>query len=455
MNGEGTSKTVSLNDELLTWKVSNEVVESPVSSRYSSCGESEFDRYCSANSVMGTPSLCGSVGTFQDFNDSDIGSVKSSRFGDVNGLESFSLGGKFDRKFESKSLLGKMDMGNEMETAFSDMSDGGGVVMWKEGVSSKITQSSSSDKSHSISEETMEEKTVNVEVEEGLESRMDVEQNGRKLDEGSDGETSSRLEHSESEGSMFGYGTDNEERNGLPLRGCTDYLNDKKNDSENTLFMTSSVAYGSDDLNDFMQESMGNPRDLFVIDDIQKHDQNEIGSEGVGHTSKSNFVSESIDVSQKQEIVKDVPTYSKTHSLEDMFVIAKQAEDFNRLKIEEVSRAEVGPLMDVLPKKPEHTDSNETIENLTLCHVQSTLTQDVKDHVVEMSNDHEPYLPRSLPNINVEKRENASPILLNISEDLEMASKVSFYHTFQFYLLFYNLFIGKGSDKNSNIDKYK
>ena len=25
-------------------------------SDYSSCGESEFDRYCSANSVMGTPS---------------------------------------------------------------------------------------------------------------------------------------------------------------------------------------------------------------------------------------------------------------------------------------------------------------------------------------------------------------------------------------------------------------
>lgn len=30
---------------------------SPVSSVYSSCEESEFDRYCNANSVMGTPSV--------------------------------------------------------------------------------------------------------------------------------------------------------------------------------------------------------------------------------------------------------------------------------------------------------------------------------------------------------------------------------------------------------------
>ncbi|CAN6989362.1 unnamed protein product [Brassica rapa subsp. trilocularis] len=46
---------------------------SPCSSlHYSSCGESEFDRYCSANSALGTPSVCGSSGPFHDSFDSDF-----------------------------------------------------------------------------------------------------------------------------------------------------------------------------------------------------------------------------------------------------------------------------------------------------------------------------------------------------------------------------------------------
>lgn len=49
---------------------------SPVSSRYSSCGESEFDRYCSANSIMGTPSMCSSVGPFRGI-ESEFGSFRS------------------------------------------------------------------------------------------------------------------------------------------------------------------------------------------------------------------------------------------------------------------------------------------------------------------------------------------------------------------------------------------
>ncbi|XP_018471860.1 uncharacterized protein LOC108843224 isoform X1 [Raphanus sativus] len=48
---------------------------SPCSSlHYSSCGESEFDRYCSANSALGTPSVCGSTGPFHDSLDSDFDS---------------------------------------------------------------------------------------------------------------------------------------------------------------------------------------------------------------------------------------------------------------------------------------------------------------------------------------------------------------------------------------------
>ncbi|CAA7056488.1 unnamed protein product [Microthlaspi erraticum] len=67
---------------------------SPVSSlHYSSCGESEFERYCSANSAMGTPSMCSSTGPFHDSLESEFGSFKGSFLsGDATEFENFSLG---------------------------------------------------------------------------------------------------------------------------------------------------------------------------------------------------------------------------------------------------------------------------------------------------------------------------------------------------------------------------
>ncbi|KAK9080507.1 hypothetical protein SSX86_000265 [Deinandra increscens subsp. villosa] len=470
MNGEGTSETISLNDkfddELSIWKVSdlkllnnrsNEA--SPVSSRYSSCGESEFDRYCSANSVMGTPSVCGSVGTFQDFPDSDIGSVKSSRFGELGSLENFSLGGKFENK--SSLALGKLgeysqkssekseqrllvienEMNSydemEMKTSLSDLEDGGGVATWKSEIGSEKMQSSSTNKA------AVEEHMVNVGVEEGSESCTSVVEVNNVFE----GETSSQLEHSESEGSMFGYGTDDDEMTGLPFRGYTDYSQEKKKNNENALLMTSTVAYGSDDWNDYMQETMENPQDLFFKDENPKHNQSEIGSED--HTSKSTVACESTDIPHKQEKVAGIVAVSKqaeefsqlkTEEVsQDVFVISKQAEDFSQLKTEEVSQdvfvvskqAEESSQLkteevsrDVLPKKPENAVLNGTVNNITLGHVRSSLTQDAEGHA---------YSLQSLPIINVEKRQNVTPLSSNIHEDIEMASKAENYEMNEFY----------------------
>ncbi|KAG9449864.1 hypothetical protein H6P81_009829 [Aristolochia fimbriata] len=44
---------------------------SPTLSNYSSCEESEFERYCSANSVVGSSSFCSSVGNHKDFSGYD------------------------------------------------------------------------------------------------------------------------------------------------------------------------------------------------------------------------------------------------------------------------------------------------------------------------------------------------------------------------------------------------
>ncbi|KAJ7945851.1 Phox domain containing protein [Quillaja saponaria] len=77
---------------------------SPVSSRYSSCGESDFDRYCSANSVMGTPSMCSTITSFNDCTESEFGSLKNFGIGDDNGLENFSLGGRLERNYKDQGL---------------------------------------------------------------------------------------------------------------------------------------------------------------------------------------------------------------------------------------------------------------------------------------------------------------------------------------------------------------
>ncbi|XP_071693082.1 uncharacterized protein [Rutidosis leptorrhynchoides] len=433
MSGEGTSETVSLNDKidddkLLNWKVlepnlsvnvSNEV--SPVSSRYSSCGESEFDRYCSANSVIGTPSLCGSsAGTFHDFVDSDIVSVKSSRFGDVGGPESFSLGGKFEnikplglgRLGECSHTSGlnkKIDKGfcemnayDEMETSFSDLADEGGLVMWNNDTSSINMQSSSS-------AGTVLRQVETVGMEEGGGSLVSVvDQVNDDVDELSEGETSSRLEHSESEGSMYGYGTDNEETGHLPSKGYSNYLQEKEKDGEKTLMMTSSVAYGSDDLDDFMHAQLENGQDLFVIDQVQGHKESEFNEE-----------------EEPEQVM-----------MKDKFVVGKQEDNFNVLKLEDVFQVEKAPLVDVCPTEPECIDSNGIVENLTLGHVRLTLTQDAEYNVAklpEVSKDCNPYSLLSSPNINVEKEEIASLVSLNTPEDVQVANKTEDYELNEFY----------------------
>ncbi|KAL9272816.1 Pleckstrin homology domain-containing family M member 3-like protein, partial [Drosera capensis] len=80
-----------------THRIEDLDVSSPVSlsPRYSSCGESEFERYCSANSATGTSSLCSLIGGFQDcVESSDFGSVKSFGGGSVGFESGLCLSGK-------------------------------------------------------------------------------------------------------------------------------------------------------------------------------------------------------------------------------------------------------------------------------------------------------------------------------------------------------------------------
>ncbi|KAI3435411.1 Glycosyltransferase [Psidium guajava] len=86
-------------------------------SQCSSCGESEFERSCSANSVMGTPSLCSSV-NYTDFLESAFGSFRSSGVGDDGSLEGFSLGGRHERNFGESRQAETSVLGFCKETNF-------------------------------------------------------------------------------------------------------------------------------------------------------------------------------------------------------------------------------------------------------------------------------------------------------------------------------------------------
>ncbi|KAJ4960916.1 hypothetical protein NE237_020826 [Protea cynaroides] len=112
-------------DEFLPWvgPKSDAGDASPGLSDCSSCGEPEFERYCSANSVMGKASLCSSLGTCNEFLDSDLGSVKSLGFGEDRVLEIFGFGARFPKNSGDR---GRASFGS------SDSSSDGKVKSCKE-----------------------------------------------------------------------------------------------------------------------------------------------------------------------------------------------------------------------------------------------------------------------------------------------------------------------------------
>lgn len=213
-DGEGTR-------ENLAKLASSDPVDAPVqkfeageastssSSHYSSCGESELDRYCSANSVLGTPSVCSSTATFNDgMVDSEFGCLRSSSFGLGDEFENFTLDG--NQKFPSNGRIGLQ----------KDRTEEGGDV-------------------HSLA--IVRFKNDEVGGSSGLDTELREE----------DG-NSSRHEHSEGEDSMYNYGTDDECRDNSYHLRKGEVVNSTMH--ENPLLINSSVAFGSKDWDDFEQE---------------------------------------------------------------------------------------------------------------------------------------------------------------------------------------------------------
>ncbi|XP_031403547.1 uncharacterized protein LOC116212930 [Punica granatum] len=220
-------------------------------SRYSSCGESEFERYCSANSAMGTPSLCSSV-HYTDCLDSEFGSFRSSGFGDDSSLDNFSLGGRFDRSSE-----------RSLKVRFSQGSTNSDQVSSNNGTEISLAHGESDKAESGIPREGTLSGAGNASFSElsgggvqfsQLNSQDHLQMVGKEDEEGGGGQLLLRYGHSEDEGSMDNYGSDDDSGKNLP------YLRNIQHDQGvkvegNPFLMNSSVAFGADDWDDFVQET--------------------------------------------------------------------------------------------------------------------------------------------------------------------------------------------------------
>ncbi|KAL4198750.1 hypothetical protein AMTRI_Chr03g47580 [Amborella trichopoda] len=260
-------------------------IESPDSSNYSSCGESELDRYCSANS------LAGSFGTCNDFLGSETGSVKSFQ-GSFRLDRSLNHGyesegsyhprnmGEFDNSelgvtrstgFEVQSSLGP-ELSEEMSRGYLDNDNTMGARSGSEEVSLG-TGNDLNNSSNSHDDVAFEAVHTDASLGRNAEmgSFMDVSsQHGNGIDGSSTSRkkmgicvgsstgtpsmsgNSSQCGSVEDLGSELDYGTDEENRV-YAHATCSSFRQIKE--KENPLLMNSAVAFGCDDWDEFELET--------------------------------------------------------------------------------------------------------------------------------------------------------------------------------------------------------
>ena len=283
------------------------------SSQYSSCGgESEFDRYCSANSAMGTPSISSSTITnFYDFTDSELFTRNLGFSGDDGGggggLEGFSLGGKFDSNQNRNVDFRREMIGDDGVSRLESYDNEGlgldddsgkeeGSIGTREDGEFGVMRGQDVDVDVEVGESGVGEGSSNRVVGEeggglfdGMNVEFDFEGGGKERErgEGEEDGDSSRYEHSEGEDSMYNYGSDGECRDQFHVQRDVSYGREKRAENENPLLINSSVAFGSDDWDDFEQETEGSGMlASLTLDPFQE--QKEKDSETEGNLLNSN-----------------------------------------------------------------------------------------------------------------------------------------------------------------------
>ncbi|XP_074580376.1 uncharacterized protein LOC141836752 [Curcuma longa] len=244
---------------------------SPAASNYSSCDDegSELDRYCSANSALGSASFCSSVGNYGDLLDFvevdrslDKGGIASPRergSSQLNHLlpladrmESFSRN-RSPSRFHSQNVEveGHQETVSRSEKAVDFLAQDAISVRYDDGCS---------DQSSLL---CMTASAEEVGVLGNLGSSSHAE--GKTMADADEG-FSSRYVNSDDEDSMLEYGTDFDNTTGQREKRITQCVGEMQYHHTSPLLMNPSVAFGSHDLDEFLHENGGLSQDCFSID---------------------------------------------------------------------------------------------------------------------------------------------------------------------------------------------
>lgn len=221
---------------------------SPCSSlHYSSCGESEFDRYCSANSALGTPSVCGSTGPFHDSLDSDF--------------ENFSLGPSL-----KLSSFGKTRLGDRGGIGFSNERSGETST---ENANTNIVQETDDLMMGAkvCDEATLERDSMN--------QLSDVDDNEYLC--GSDREDG---EHSDDDDDSLP-DTDDHFRQNLCFPRNLNHKEESRAENHNPFLISSSTAFGTNDWDEFELEATELNDTPFDFTGFQERDKRCAENEGI------------------------------------------------------------------------------------------------------------------------------------------------------------------------------
>ncbi|KAK4437246.1 Differentially expressed in FDCP 8 [Sesamum alatum] len=313
-------------------------------SHYSSCGgESEYERYCSASSVMGTPSFRSS-----SFQDSDFGSFKSFKLGGestsfknlgaervLSSYQESKCGSGSSRgdEFDCDKDNGMLNLNGRMESfAVRNVDLLGNFDVdgnWGNEVVIENESKGNSEGSARVSAEFGEigkeycYRSVEKGYDKGEGLEIDGGEDGNLLDEG---EASSRYEHSEGEDSMFGCGSDDDRKIDIYYRKNAHLFHGEESGrKENQLVMNSTVAFGSNDWDDFVQESRETPIGSMVWDEIQGGRQTSVqsGISSLSFTAANSVTYPNMILEEQQDEVRS------THAASDQVRVGGQLVESN------------------------------------------------------------------------------------------------------------------------------
>ncbi|KAG1347021.1 hypothetical protein COCNU_06G008500 [Cocos nucifera] len=263
-------------DEFFPGKGNDSDDEDDARSNYSSCEGSDLERYCSANSALGSASLCSSVGNYSDLLDSfkNLNSFGEDLFSDGcgsardklhtshwNGDPATSDGGGDDCSSNKKAFSHHLFLSDGMNSSK--------ILASSEGMHVDYNGTSASGSGSDPLPAAAQDLPVSGGVCSARES-IDVEGDGRNSGQlafdnpirrgmmvQADEDALSICEHSEGEDSMLDSGTDDEGRGRILLhhKQSSCHAEETKDNNENPLVMNSSVAFGSNDWDEFMQET--------------------------------------------------------------------------------------------------------------------------------------------------------------------------------------------------------